>query len=171
MSNNNNFSLEENGLAPKDYFVADSFFQYIPCFLGMTLSIDSILNLNKESDDFEILNNFKNSLIMTYPQYEQGINCCDYMYYYYCLKYMKPELMRNLEDNPELLENYFTINNDGNKQQLLYTYIKQVTIRDEPGTSYYIAIVDNIDNISTIVRKEYIVGESGIIQFYNSKIF
>lgn len=171
MPNNNNFSLEENGLAPKNYFIADSFFQYIPCFLGMTLSIDSILNLNKESDDFEILNNFKNSLITAYPKYRQGINCCDYMYYYYCLKYMKPELMRNLINSPELLEDYFTINNHGNKEQLLYTYIKQVTIYDKPGTIYYIAIIDNIDNTPTIVRKEYTVGESGIIQFYNSKIF
>lgn len=166
----NNFLLEENGLASKDYFFADSFFQYVPCFLGMTLSIGSILNLNRK-EDLEVLNNFKDSLIAFNSKYSDGINVCDYMYYYYCLKYMNLEQMRNLENTPELLEDYFTIENEKGKKQLLYTYIRQVTIYDEPGTVYYIAIADSSEDNLKIVRKEYTVGESGIIQFYNSKIF
>lgn len=166
-----NFSLEKNGLASNGYFTASSYFQYIPCFLGMLLSVGNLNDLtypdNEEKqellDDLKLYLSQNNITIM---------NTCDYMYYYYGLKYMDPLKMLHLKDNPLKLSEYYLIQDyeNGGMKQAEYSFINQMTIKGDVGDIYQIAIVDLINGEPTIINKEYVIGESGIIQFYNTKI-
>jgi hypothetical protein len=167
----NNFSLERYGLVPNGYFTANSYFQYIPCFLGMTLSVCNLKELSYEGNDNKqsILDNF----MLYLPQNTDIVNICDYMYYYYGLKYMDPQKMLALKNNSLKLSEYYLIQDyeHGGMKQVPYSFINQMTIRGNAGDIYEIAIIDLVNEEQIITNKEYTIGESGVIQFYDTKIF
>lgn len=80
-----------------------------------------------------------------------------YLIAYYGLTYMDIDKIQDLKTNgPQSIDT-----------STKYTYIKQATIHDVEGSKYYIVF---LKNDTQCVCKEYQVGMSGIIQFYQSKI-
>lgn len=132
---------------------ADSFFQFIPSENGLRQP-PPLTEIEKVS--FYIDDKTGKEIITPLPAQKIELRTIyDYLLYYYNLIGMDIDSFQDEELSSVDLEG-------------TYNYIKQMTIYDEPGISYYIFALDQEEKIT---RKEYRIGLNGFLQFYETKIF
>lgn len=159
--------MSKTDLVSQGYFSSESFFQFIPTEDGLKLPAPPLNILTKEKDGSTIyyLEKIDN---VTKEKKEFEVDATtfppttiyQYLKNYYCLSIMDFNVFKNYSQPIAVPESS-------------YSYIKQLTIHDTAGTIYAIASLEkNVDsNTDRIVIKNYEIGSSGILQFYNNKIF
>lgn len=163
--------MNQYDLVKSEYFQRDSFFHYVPTLQGLRQIAPSITDKTFQVlNDMDEKQNIQGS-VLEESFYGDSEKCTifSYLSYYYSLHYY------NIN---KIAEDFAISNGDIVLEKSVpfnltepYSFISQASIYGNVGDSYYIILLDETNGENRLSLKQYIIGSTKVIQFYNCQIF